>query len=928
MSSSNNAIPIFWTPPKLQDGTPSSFTDPNYIPLIKRYFGDVGGSSLYQINSQYYEISSGTKLYIRNAVDQKLQAIVDTSPYPTAGSDCQNTGPDCMAEFQIAAEAQKFNSDIAANRYDSEFFIFTLPNESSCLHSSSCFAASNAKSAIDFNICAYHSFELGRVFADMPYGASPSGLPNSTGSPQSCTGLSSFPNDPAADIEISQISHEQIETTTDPLQSGWTSAKGEIGDLCAYNYGSRSLDGGLANQQWNGNFYVVQQEWSNQNGGCVKGMLVPRPGGDSFARETDPGGLQIGNDWVGSTTDPPEVAYSNGVVYLRGAVSSPFTTFFHDAFVLPPDLAPPTTVQVLAHFCHGSTGAVVIDQTGVANVDPNSPTAVSDAKCLTSLDGISFALSSTAALGLRNGWTTASGAANASVSLSNGVVHLKGAISGGNTAEAFTLPAPFRPSATSVFVPAGVCSLAAARVDILPTGQVLVDPFNSTTKCLTSLDGVSFAIAAPTKLSLGSGWSGGPSSTAQPAAMSDNGIVHLQGAIAHGSNGTQPFTLPPDLSPTTTITVVVDMCLASTGELEIGTDGDVLVRADSIPADASCFTSLDGVSFASKDAFQLLTLKSGWQAYPFFSPPAVGVDVVNGIVTLKGAVRDPTHQSNLTILTLPPLYRPTAELYIPVDTGQGSAASRLFIKPDGTVTLQAASIVDGESFTSLDGVSFFSGTGAALTLINGWGPYSSITNSPAVIVTSPGTDQAVVHFKGAMKTSGTNVEPFTLPPSLNRSGPLATMEVLVDTFNAGTASLVLNLSGFPGGTVGMSWSAGSPTAFTSLEGVSYALGGPSMQPLTLENGWLPAGNSYLPAGESINGIVHLQGAISSGAGPAAFTLPAGLAPPTTIDVPVVMCNGTSGALKISPNGSVNVITTSTFSNATCLTSLEGVSYDT
>jgi hypothetical protein len=67
------------------------------------------------------------------------------------------------------------------------------------------------------------------------------------------------------------VSHEQMEAVTDGYYpNGWNSGSGEIGDLCAYNYGSVTLDGGKANEQWNGNFYILQQEWSNAHNGCVQ----------------------------------------------------------------------------------------------------------------------------------------------------------------------------------------------------------------------------------------------------------------------------------------------------------------------------------------------------------------------------------------------------------------------------------------------------------------------------------------------------------------------------------------------------------------------------------------------------------------------------------------------------------------------------------
>ena len=68
------------------------------------------------------------------------------------------------------------------------------------------------------------------------------------------------------------FSHEVSEAVTDPEpNSGWTTAAGsEIGDLCAYIYGTNSYDSGLANQEWNGHFYEVQTEWDNHKNGCVQ----------------------------------------------------------------------------------------------------------------------------------------------------------------------------------------------------------------------------------------------------------------------------------------------------------------------------------------------------------------------------------------------------------------------------------------------------------------------------------------------------------------------------------------------------------------------------------------------------------------------------------------------------------------------------------
>lgn len=90
----------------------------------------------------------------------------------------------------------------------------------------------------------------------MPYAASFSCNPGSS------------PNGDDADQTINVTSHEQIEAATVPLLNAWTDSSGaEIGDKCAWNFGS--LDGSGADVNLNGNPYIVQKEWDNSVSGCV-----------------------------------------------------------------------------------------------------------------------------------------------------------------------------------------------------------------------------------------------------------------------------------------------------------------------------------------------------------------------------------------------------------------------------------------------------------------------------------------------------------------------------------------------------------------------------------------------------------------------------------------------------------------------------------
>ncbi len=232
MSGTMQSYAIFWEPP-------GSYVSSSYNSLIQRYFSDVGSSGLYKNNTQYTD-SNG------NAPSSATLAgsWVDTAPYPSTtlqDSDIQN-------EVSNALSVNGWTPSISTM-----FFVFTAKGENICSGGACSFS----------QFCAYHNyFGSNTIYAAMPYdgtdlqGCGP--LPN--GSPN---------GDTDADAAISTTSHEQMEAATDPLINAWTDSQGqEIGDKCAYNYGSTNSDG--SNEVWNGNPYIVQQEWDNAQGGCVQ----------------------------------------------------------------------------------------------------------------------------------------------------------------------------------------------------------------------------------------------------------------------------------------------------------------------------------------------------------------------------------------------------------------------------------------------------------------------------------------------------------------------------------------------------------------------------------------------------------------------------------------------------------------------------------
>lgn len=253
----NHNYVILWEPPTLQDGS-ASFVSPQYNSLISRYFTDVGGNGLYNNNTQYYEIVNGVKKPIKN-VSTLAGVWTDTSAYPKNHCNDSYTGANCVTDQDITAEVAKARQ---ANGWkattNSMFFVFVVKGEGSCANIP---GVGNLGCSFS-SWCGYHYFVNKMMYANMPYANTVA---------NDCTTRTTFPNDPDADVTLSVVSHEQMEAVTDGYYpNGWNSSSGEIGDLCAYNYGTVGLDGGKANEQWNGNFYILQQEWSNKQNKCVQ----------------------------------------------------------------------------------------------------------------------------------------------------------------------------------------------------------------------------------------------------------------------------------------------------------------------------------------------------------------------------------------------------------------------------------------------------------------------------------------------------------------------------------------------------------------------------------------------------------------------------------------------------------------------------------
>lgn len=194
---------------------------PTYKSLIARFFGDVGGSKLFDTVTEY----SGIK---NVAVYGGSDTI--TEPFPAGGV----TDADLQRVVREAVLRNGWKTGVG-----SEVFVYTAPGGETVS-----------------SYCAYHSYiTIGSTtvqYADEPYGGQ-----------SGCTVPGSPNGDQAADSVLNTTSHELWETITDPhTGDGWVALSGDEGsDECNFMFGPQDASG--ADTVINGHPYLLQTEWRN-----------------------------------------------------------------------------------------------------------------------------------------------------------------------------------------------------------------------------------------------------------------------------------------------------------------------------------------------------------------------------------------------------------------------------------------------------------------------------------------------------------------------------------------------------------------------------------------------------------------------------------------------------------------------------------------
>jgi hypothetical protein len=289
----------------------NQFTTPctGYVSGVEQFFKDMAADSGKATNSdsvstQYNDAVGGTHWSGGPAPgDYKTTyggEIVDTDAYPPSGCPGAPTGGVCLTDAQIQAELQKV---LSAGNYPAgftnEYFLLTPPDVASCFAQNpdgSWDCSGNAGGTGRPVFCAYHSQTAtsGRyLYANVPdmdelFGCDPFSSPSPSGnSPDDCSFELCVYNQGWAEGVLSAVSHEHNESVTDPEpNNAWTdwgsNVGGENGDKCNGDGlddpnlvpdRSNGNDGSFTvtpyNEKINGDFYLIQEEWSNDGTRCL-----------------------------------------------------------------------------------------------------------------------------------------------------------------------------------------------------------------------------------------------------------------------------------------------------------------------------------------------------------------------------------------------------------------------------------------------------------------------------------------------------------------------------------------------------------------------------------------------------------------------------------------------------------------------------------
>jgi len=298
-----------------------------------------------------------------------------------------------------------------------------------------------------------------------------------------------------------------------------------------------------------------------------------------------------------------------------------------------------------------------------------------------------------------------------------GVVIFKGYIKDGSTAantNLFQLPENMRPSNTLMYQTV-ISPSSSARIDVRGDGWVRLGGLPAgTSSAYLGLDGIYFipedSLYNWSSLTLMNGWTnfGGGFPPLQ-YTQDTSGRVHIRGLAQQGTftAGTHIAELPSSLSPqgyyylparsgTSTYNV---MGIDNNGAIEARGTSSTYVSHQAMyyPSTHSSWTDFSGAVSGTPGEGQL---GNNWVAYGAGFPIPAYTKSSDGIVTIKGLVKNGSTSANVSIGRLPAGYRPNLDLSFSVVTNGG--AGHVDVDRNGYIKFRGGT----NTWLSLNNISF------------------------------------------------------------------------------------------------------------------------------------------------------------------------------------------------------------------------------
>jgi hypothetical protein len=265
---------IFWAPAGYS-------YSPGYEALVKQFLTDAAAASgttnnVFSVLRQYGQ-QTGTATAVPGSYSISYAAgsdsIDDVNAYPASGGCSSPNGvPTCLTDGQVQAE---IDAVAPANErgLGNLWFVLLPPNVDECITPGTCGTNSFA---------GYHE-EMDRAGGVTIYGLIIDPIVEFVFGPGSDP-----EGNPDAEATIDTVAHETVEAITDPEGTGWEDPNGfETGDKCEAgpqigNPLGYAANGSPYDQLIGGHTYLIQEMWSNDDGGCVQrttqaGSPLPLP---------------------------------------------------------------------------------------------------------------------------------------------------------------------------------------------------------------------------------------------------------------------------------------------------------------------------------------------------------------------------------------------------------------------------------------------------------------------------------------------------------------------------------------------------------------------------------------------------------------------------------------------------------------------------